>query len=117
DFTATYEVADGEQARVDAQGQVDLLGRLDVSPEGAGEYRFFVEPGTQVGISVVQSELDWIDGNVGLTVEDAGGLFLTASASGRYTHAQRDFTGTGAVEVVREKELVAWNGYSLKVVP
>ncbi len=116
DFTATYEVSEGESARVDATGQVDLLGRLDVTPEGSPEYRFIVLPGTQVGISVLQSDLEWIDGNVNLSVEDASGEFLSANANGRYTHAQRDFTGTGTVTVTREKELVAWNGYSLKVV-
>ncbi|MCO4746790.1 MAG: DUF4157 domain-containing protein, partial [Proteobacteria bacterium] len=113
DFTATYDASQGTNAIISGLGTVEVLS--DIAMGGGQEYQFTLNAGSGVSCQITESQLDYVEGSLGVAIADSAGDFLQADISGRYTHGQTDFTGRGSLTVTDEREMANSNGYSLVI--
>lgn len=93
-----------------------LLREIEMGEKG--EYKFFVNEGSGGNAKMDADELVSVGGNIDVRVDDAKGEFLFGTLKGDYKLKGGDgFTGTGSMEVKREKQLGELNGEKLFVEP
>ena len=112
EFTATYDASQGTDAIINGLGTVEVLAPIPMTAGDTG-YTFTLLPSSGVSCQITDSALDYIDGTVNIAVADTTGDFLEATLSGKYTHGQTDFTGTGSVTVTEERQLAESGAYKL----
>lgn len=118
DFTATYDATQGSDAMVSAEGTMAVLSEVDMTPSGS-DYRFILLPTEGVTATLVNSELEKVNGALSVRVEDSAGEFVLATINGEYLHgAEPSFSGTGSIQVTRETPLgVDMAGYAFHLMP
>jgi len=117
DFAASYLASEGESANISGDGTVELLSPIDLG--NAGEFGLIIQPGTTVSASVLNSELQGIEGGVDFSVSYGGGPFLEGQVQAQYIHGQDPIvSATGSVDVVAEMDFGIQAGeYSIILMP
>ncbi|MFK7931041.1 MAG: DUF4157 domain-containing protein [Myxococcota bacterium] len=93
-----------------------LLREIEMGTKG--EYKFFVEKGSGGNAKLDADELVSVGGQIDVRVDDEGGAFLFGTLKGNYKLKGGDgFTGSGSMEVKREKQLGELAGEKLFVEP
>ncbi len=114
DFSASYKLADGRNAIVDATGSVSLLGRQEVTPPGAGEFKVYLTGGTGIAASVKNSELEWIDGQVKGDLHWKGAELAVFDLTAKYVATGTpDLTGSGKFATTKAVQVTEFQGYKL----
>ncbi|HRE89129.1 MAG TPA: hypothetical protein PK095_08310 [Myxococcota bacterium] len=114
DFSASYKVADGTNAVVDATGNVNLIGRLNVTPGGGGDFKVWLTGGTSVSASIKSSELEYVEGKVLGDLDWKGTSLARFDLQGKYqATGTPDFSGTGLLETVKAVQVTEFGGYQL----
>ena len=104
-FNLDYKHTDAN-AKVNAEGTVELLARTDVSPQGAGEWKFFLMPATGVTFKVANSELDYVKGQINVASSFKGVDCITGQVDANYTHRPRpEFSAKGNITVTSNIQL------------
>ncbi|TNE86684.1 MAG: DUF4157 domain-containing protein [Deltaproteobacteria bacterium] len=111
-FGATYDASQGTEAIINGSGTVSVLAPVPMTAGSTG-YTFTMLAGTTATCQITNSELDYIDGTVDVAVADNEGDFLRAGITGKYTHGQTDFSGTGSVTVTDERQMASSGSYKL----
>lgn len=103
DFDAKYKISDGDNAKVDAKGSIELLNDLH-GAIGESGYSYVVEKGTKAGGELADGSLKQIDGTVKVRVEDES-HFIKAEATGKYVRNDGDdkVSVDGKATVTRNK--------------
>jgi hypothetical protein len=117
DFAASYLASEGDSARISGDGTVELLSDIDVG--SSGEFGLMIHPGTSVSASILDSELQGIEGDVGFSVSYVGGPFLDGQVQAQYLHGQEPMvSATGSVNVVAEMDFGIQAGdYGINLMP
>lgn len=114
DFSASYKVADGTNAKVDAVGRVNLIGRVNVTPGGGGDFKVWLTGGSSVGASIKNSELEYVDGQIKGDLDWKGTNLARFDLQGKYqASGTPDFSGTGILETVKAVQITEFGGYQL----
>ena len=115
-FTASYRVSDGTGAQTTATGTVALLGRVDVTPPGAGTFKVFLVSGTGIAASVTNGELDYVDGAIAGELEWKSAKLANFNLTGKYqASGTPDFSGRGTFETTNAVKVASFGGYDLKI--
>ncbi len=100
-LSADYQVAEN---LFSGTGTAEVLCEKELA--SAGELKLYVIPGSGAEIDIQANELQRISGTLHLRIDDADGAFITIALEGAFDAAgDGDFSGEGAAEIVREKEL------------
>ncbi|MBL8788674.1 MAG: DUF4157 domain-containing protein, partial [Deltaproteobacteria bacterium] len=113
DFTATYKVADGRNSQVTATGRVTLIGRVNVTPGGGGEFKVWLTGGSNIGASVKNGDLEYVDGQIKGDLDWKGATLARFDLQGKYSSQPADFSGTGKLETIKAVKVTDFGGYSL----
>jgi len=103
EFEAKYAISDGDDAKIDAKGSIELINDLH-GAIGESGYSYVVEKGTKAGGELKDGELTSIDGTVKVRVEDES-HFIKAEATGKYERVEGDdkVSVDGKATVTRNK--------------
>jgi hypothetical protein len=115
-FSLDYDFSQGENAVVDAEGSVELIGQVTLGT--AAGYTFTLNGGTGLSAKVTQNALEWVEGQLILGVGDPA-EFGTLSLTGRYeAGADPNFSGQAVAAITRPKSLgLAFAGYDFWLMP
>lgn len=104
EFTANYQISEGENASITATGNVEVLD--DIKGLEGDEYSLVVEQGTKAGGSIKDGELEWVDGTLKARVDDPE-PFVKIEAEGKYTGGEEPSVDvSGQAITVKPKLLV-----------
>ena len=115
-FGADYMVSEGANASVDATGTITLLNPLDLGTKGDWG---FVLTAANGEAKISQSDLDYIDGGLTVTILYKGAEVALGELQGRYTHGDKpDFSGMGTVTLYESIDTgVTYKDYKLILDP
>ncbi len=115
-FSLDYDFSQGENAVVDAEGSVELIGQVTLGT--AAGYTFTLNGGTGLSAKVTRNALEWVEGQLILGVGDPA-EFGTLALSGRYeAGADPNFSGQALAAITRPKSLgLAFAGYDFWLMP
>jgi hypothetical protein len=113
EFTVNYDISQGSDAPINAEGSVALIGRLDLGK--AGKYSLALLGGSGVELKVANSDLEWIKGSLHLEVGDPAALMEVKLTTEYYAGAEPSFNGTGEIKTVRDWDLFEKFGYQFKL--
>jgi len=115
-FTASYRVSDGRGAQTTATGTVALLGKVDVTPPGAGTFKVYLTSGTGIAASVTNGELDYVDGAIAGELEWKSAKLANFNLTAKYqASGTADFSGRGTFETTNAVKVASFGGYDLKI--
>ncbi len=107
-------------AQLNCAGNVDLLARTDVSPEGATDWKYFLMPATGVAFKVTNNNLEYIKGQVNFAVSFKNVESITGNVRVDYYHSpQRLVNANGIVQVTNEMRVAddLPGGYKIVIEP
>ncbi len=109
----TYKI---EEKDLTGTGTAEVLVEKELG--SLGNDKLFLMPGTGAQVTIQNNELTQVGGTINLDVRDDGGQYATISLAGTFDAAGgTGFTGTGATEVTREKELYKDGDYTFLIIP
>ncbi|MEZ4266144.1 MAG: hypothetical protein R3F39_07180 [Myxococcota bacterium] len=115
-FSLDYDFSQGENAVVDAEGSVELIGQVTLGT--AAGYTFTLNGGTGLSAKVTQNALEWVEGQLILGIGDPV-EFGTLALTGRYeAGADPNFSGQALAAITRPKSLgLSFGGYDFWLMP
>ena len=82
-----------------------------------GDSQFWLAGGSNADLSIVNNQITSIGGDLGLSLRDGGGEYLSITFDGRYDlEGGTGFTGGGSATVLREKRLLELDGYAFAII-
>lgn len=93
-------------------GTGNVIDEIDAEVD-AGEYAFFLEPGTSSNVVVEESELKQVDGSVQVRVDDNEGELLDLALSGSYNAVDSVVDGEASADFARRVELGGAGEYTI----
>lgn len=102
-FSVQYDFSQGADAKIDAEGSVEITAALKLG-EAKG-FTFTLMSGTGITFKVTQSDLDWVEGELGLEIGDAE-KFAELKLNGKYVAgANPSFSGEASAKITRKYDL------------
>lgn len=102
-FSVQYDFSQGADAKIDAEGSVEITAALLLG-EAKG-YTFKLMSGTGVKFKVTQSDLDWVEGELGIEIGDAE-KFAELTLNGKYVAGDApSFSGEASAKITRKYDL------------
>ncbi len=101
-FNLNYNHTDAA-AQLNCEGQVDLLARTDVTPDGLVDWKFFLDPATGVAFKVTNNNLEYVKGQVNFGIQFKNVDSVNGNLYVEYLHTPtKEVNANGQMNVIAD---------------
>lgn len=99
----------------EGKANAELCVPIDVAKKVAGKYDLIVQPGASAEVTLEKSKIKHIGGQVSAKVHDPEGEFLLIKAKADYDYPNKEFSGTGSINVLNPRKLAQIGDFTLNL--